>query len=106
MTVTTEAPAPLVTNIAVPSIVTGRHALHFLPDRVLVRDGRRFAGVWYSALRADASAERFIESERPPRDGHQVDTTWRYVKSLGSWRGGVGVFRESSHSVSFLGTPP
>jgi hypothetical protein len=57
----------------------GRHALYFLPDRVLVRDRRRFSDVTYNGLGASAHAQRFIETDRKPRDARQVDTTWQYV---------------------------
>jgi hypothetical protein len=78
-----KGPAVLVTNIAVPSISCGRHALHFLPDRLLVRDGKRFSDVPYVALNTDYHPQRFIESGRRPRDSQQVDTTWRYVNVKG-----------------------
>jgi hypothetical protein len=76
-------PKALVTNIAVPSITAGRHSLHFLPDRLLIRDGKRFAQVLYSELRVKAAPQRFIEDGRVPRDGQQVDTTWQYVNVKG-----------------------
>jgi hypothetical protein len=76
-------PRRLATNIAVPSVTCGRQALHFLPDRLLVRDGRRFSDVAYEALKTSFNAGRFIEDGRVPRDGQQVDTTWRYVNVKG-----------------------
>ena len=76
-------PKILATNITVPTISCGRRALHFLPDRVLVSDGRRFSDVAYSALRVSASPTRFIETDRVPRDSRQVDTTWRFVNKGG-----------------------
>jgi hypothetical protein len=76
-------PKQLATNIAVPSLICGRRALHFLPDRLLVRDGRRFSDVSYAALDVTSSAGRFIEDGRVPRDGQQVDTTWRFVNVKG-----------------------
>jgi hypothetical protein len=78
-----KGPKPLVTNIAVPTLSAGAQALHFLPDRILVRDGRRFAALRYDDVRADAEMQRFIESGRVPRDGQQVDTTWQYVNVKG-----------------------
>jgi hypothetical protein len=82
-TVGMSGPKVLVTNIAVPSITAGGHALHFLPDRLLVRDGRQFASVSYAALRASESPSRFIEDGRVPRDAQQVDTTWKFVNVKG-----------------------
>ncbi len=78
-----EAPASLATNIAVPSITAGKSALYFLPDRVLVKDAKRFSDVSYAELQIQMTSQRFIESERPPRDAAQVDTTWQYVNVKG-----------------------
>jgi hypothetical protein len=76
-------PKRLATNIAVPSVTCGRQALHFLPDRLIVRDGRRFSDIAYEALDTSFNAGRFIEDGRVPRDGQQVDTTWRFVNIKG-----------------------
>jgi DNA polymerase III epsilon subunit family exonuclease len=75
-------PKQLATNIAVPSITAGKSALYFLPDRVLVRDGKRFSDIGYPFLGVHAGDTRFIETA-PPRDGLQVDTTWQYVNVKG-----------------------
>jgi hypothetical protein len=74
---------PLATNIAVPSITAGKSALYFLPDRLLVRDGKQYSDVDYQALRIFHETKRFIESSAPPRDSVQVDRTWRYVNVKG-----------------------
>ncbi|WP_242657111.1 hypothetical protein [Mycobacterium talmoniae] len=77
-------PKQLKTNIEIPSISAGQSALHFLPDRLLVRDGKRFSDVGYSDLRVAYQPTRFIESSTPPSDAVQVDTTWRYVNINGT----------------------
>lgn len=59
-------PAVLATNIAVPSITAGASALYFLPDRVLVKDAKRFSDVSYAELQVQVTRQRFIESQRPP----------------------------------------
>ena len=76
-------PAQLKTNIVIPSIVTGKSALYFLPDRLLVRDGKRFTDVSYENLGVFQTTVRFIESAAPPTDGTIVDTTWLYVNKDG-----------------------
>lgn len=76
-------PAQLKTNIEIPSIVAGKSALYFLPDRLLVRDGKRFTDVSYEHLQVFQTAQRFIESSAPPGDGTMVDTTWLYVNKGG-----------------------
>lgn len=76
-------PKVLATNIAVPSFESGRQALYFLPDRLLIHDGKRFSDVNYGALASDCSPQRFIESKRKPCDSQQVNTTWQYVNVKG-----------------------
>src|SRR4029078_6548384 len=77
--VSLDPPSVLKTNITVPTITVGKAALLFLPDRILVREGRRYAEVAYSALQTASYGQRFIENERPPTDSQQVDTTWKFV---------------------------
>ncbi len=76
-------PKLLATNIAVPSLESGRQELHFLPDRLLIRDGKRFSDLDYGSLASACSPQRFIESNRKPRDSQQVGTTWQYVNVKG-----------------------
>jgi hypothetical protein len=78
-----EGPAVLITNIEVPGVVAGDHALYFLPDRLLVRQGTCFAELSYATARADWQSMRFAE-EHAPRDGERVGTTWERVKRDGS----------------------
>ncbi|WP_197515925.1 DUF4236 domain-containing protein [Mycobacterium sp. 1465703.0] len=73
----------LATNIAIPSITAGQSALYLLPDRLLVREGRRYSDVDYQALRIFHQEQRFIESSTPPRDAVQIDSTWQYVNVKG-----------------------
>ena len=77
--VSLQGPAVLVTNIAVPSVNVGEQSLHFLPDRVLVRAGRRFSEASYAPLTVDCAQTRFIEEGRVPRDAVRVGTTWKYA---------------------------
>jgi hypothetical protein len=76
-------PAALATNITVPAISAGGSALYFLPDRLLLKDGKRFSDVSYRELQIEITGKRFIESQRPPHDATQVDTTWQYVNVRG-----------------------
>lgn len=78
-----QPPAALATNIAVPSIAAGKSALYFLPDRLLVKDAKRFSDISYSELQIQVTRQPFIESQRLPRDAAQVDTTWQYVNVKG-----------------------
>lgn len=69
---------------AVPSLSAGRSALYFLPDRLLVREGKVYSDVSYDHLRVASGTERFIENPRDvPSDALQVDRTWQYVNVKG-----------------------
>ncbi|HYZ52190.1 MAG TPA: helix-hairpin-helix domain-containing protein [Streptosporangiaceae bacterium] len=76
-------PPLLATNIAVPSLHARKRSVYFLPDRVLIRDGRKYADVPYSSCQASGTMTRFIEEGRRPKDARQVDTTWKYVNKGG-----------------------
>jgi hypothetical protein len=76
-------PKELTTNITVPSITAGKAALYFLPDRVLVREGKGFSDVAYAHLGVRPGQTRFIEDSAPPGDALRVDQTWQYVNVKG-----------------------
>ena len=79
----TAPPKVLVANVTVPSVHSGNTTLYFLPDRILVRTGRRWTDVGYEHLRVEARHQRFIEDGTPPRDAKQVGTTWKFVNKGG-----------------------
>lgn len=76
-------PAQLRTNIAIPTIVAGKAALYFLPDRLLVGHGKTFSDVSYEHLAVTHNTARFIESALPPADGTVAGSTWLYVNKDG-----------------------
>jgi DNA polymerase-3 subunit epsilon len=76
-------PPVLASNIAVPSLHGQKRSVYFLPDRILVRDGKRYADLSYSACRAVGVPTRFIEEGSTPRDAIRVGTTWKYVNKGG-----------------------
>jgi hypothetical protein len=80
-----KGPKHLVTNISVPSITAGKVKIHFLPDRLLIVEGRHYTDVAYSSTRVTSSTTRFIEEARSnlPRDAQKVGETWQYVNVKG-----------------------
>jgi hypothetical protein len=70
-------------NIGVYSVPFGPQHPLFLPDRLIVREGARLAGVPYDQLRVAAQATRFIEDAAPPPDTQVVDWTWQFVNKSG-----------------------
>ena len=79
-----KGPKQLATNVVVPTIEAGKTSLHFLPDRVLVRENKTFTDIAYSELFGSASDRRFIESSgKVPGDARLVGETWQYVNVKG-----------------------
>lgn len=76
-------PKHLSSNIAVPSLATARRSVYLLPDRILVRDGRRYADVAYENLRSVATLQRFVEDGTVPSDSPVLGHTWQYVNVKG-----------------------
>lgn len=79
----TTPPTDLATNIAVPTVTCGSEAMLFLPDRILLRSGRRWSDLPYAELRTSAKHSRFIETGGLPHDGRVIDYTWQYVNVNG-----------------------
>lgn len=83
-TATLAGPKHLATNVAVPTINAGSASIHFLPDRLLIREGKHYTDASYRALNAVGSRQRFIESPGViPKDSQQVGQTWQYVNKGG-----------------------
>jgi hypothetical protein len=75
---------PLIeTNIEPWGIPIGPQRLVFLPDRLLVLEGNRLAGINYDDLSIEVDATRFIEDGSVPGDARQVGQTWQYVNKNG-----------------------
>jgi len=77
------APRVLASKVAVPTISHGRHALVFLPNRLLVRSGTGWEEVAYRDLRVTYARTEAIEYRRPPHDAPQTDAIWRYTDAQG-----------------------
>jgi DNA polymerase-3 subunit epsilon len=76
-------PPVLASSIAVPSLHASKRSVYFLPDRIVIRDGRQYADVPYQHCRISGTPTRFIESGRVPGDAERVGTTWKYVNKGG-----------------------
>ncbi len=76
-------PPVLATNIAVPSLHTRKRSVYFLPERILVRDGRHYADMPYASCHVAGTATRFIEEGSVPRDAERIGITWKYVNKGG-----------------------
>jgi DNA polymerase-3 subunit epsilon len=76
-------PPVIASNIAIPSLHASRRSVYFLPDRIVIRDGRQYADMPYQHCRISGTPTRFIESGQVPGDAERVGTTWKYVNKGG-----------------------
>ena len=70
-------------NVEPWSIPAGPQRILFLPDRLLVHEGGRFAGIPYYELVVSIERTSFVEEESVPRDAQIVGQTWRFVNKSG-----------------------
>jgi hypothetical protein len=71
------------TNVNIPQIKLKNTELFFLPERLLIRRGNKFAAVFYRNLQIENCTTRFIEDEGVASDARIVDHTWKYVNRSG-----------------------
>jgi len=81
---TQTAPPYISTNINSWCLDLGDQKLCFLPDRVLVLQGKTYGAVEYDRLNISCFTEQFIESEVVPHDALRVGTTYQYVNKNGT----------------------
>lgn len=74
----------LVTNAPIPSIDLNSVKLYFFPERLLIKKGKKYAGLMYSNINIQINDTRFIEEEQVYRDSEIIDYTWKYVNKNGS----------------------
>jgi hypothetical protein len=70
-------------NIEPWCVPVGPQRLLFLPDRMLVLEGDRFAGVPYERLSVTVQRKHFVEEEAVPPDAPFIEHTWRFVNKSG-----------------------
>lgn len=71
-------------NLKPPALPAGSQTLYFLPDAILVEEGRLLGGVRYGpALQVATEPAQFIETGRVPHDARIVGATWRYTNRDG-----------------------
>lgn len=73
----------LRSNLQFPMLVARNRTLCFLPDMLLLVNGRQVGAVSYYHLALGWRTTSFIEDGIPPRDSRQVGSTWRFVNKSG-----------------------
>lgn len=79
----TTRPRDFLVNLPVPTLKTSRRSLYFLPDKIVLRDGGRYAELSYREVSVLSSTSPTAEIESVPKDARQVGTTWTYVNKDG-----------------------
>lgn len=75
-------PKFLKTNINLPTINFGKQTLIFLPDTLLVIEGKKAGAIPYDELKVSFYESQFIESSTP-RDAKVIGRTYQYVNKKG-----------------------
>ncbi|MBL0741450.1 DUF4236 domain-containing protein [Chryseolinea lacunae] len=73
----------LKTNVAVPFIGLRNTELYFFPERIILKRGKEFAGIFYKNINVSIKNVRFIEEDTVPADAQIVDHTWKYINKSG-----------------------
>lgn len=76
-------PKFIKTNIPTPTIAVGKQSLIFLPDRLMIMEGKTVGAITYPNLKIRTRISLFIEEEQIPTDSKIVDRTWKYVNKKG-----------------------
>jgi len=78
-----DIPKYIVSNIKIPTVPVGKQILYFFPERILIKDGKKFGTINYQELEIDYGNTQFIETEGIPIDSEIVGKTWKYVNKRG-----------------------
>ena len=76
-------PSVIKSNVSPPALHVGKQVMFFMPDVVLVQDGKRVGAVGYPDLRIRWQDSRFIEDDKVPSDARIVDHTWKHPNKSG-----------------------
>ncbi len=79
-----KVPYFLKTNIKPFGLQLKKKQLFFLPDKLLIIDGRKVGALNYSDINLNLGKTNFIESESVPADAKVVRQTWLKVNKDGS----------------------
>jgi Protein of unknown function (DUF4236) len=76
-------PPGIASNVDIYGIDAGSLQLYFFPDRLLVRQSKRYGAVDYTALTARRGETDYREEGMVPSDATVIGSTWRYVNKSG-----------------------
>jgi Protein of unknown function (DUF4236) len=76
-------PPHVRTNVSVAMLPAGRQHLYFLPDRLLVLEGARYAAIAWAHLQAVDGTIRLVEDGAVPPDATRAGTSWLHPNKDG-----------------------
>lgn len=83
LVVSISPPPYFKTNVNIPKIVVGKQILYFLPDKILVYQGKQVGCIDYEKLQIAYNNINFIEESSVPHDTRTIGTTWKYINKSG-----------------------
>jgi Protein of unknown function (DUF4236) len=81
--ITYEVPPGVQSNVTPPCLAVEGKRLYFLPDCIMVREGRRYGTVSYADIRCGVRDSRFIVVDEVPQDAMVVGQTWKHPNKNG-----------------------
>lgn len=72
------------TDVEIFQIYCDKLRLCFLPDRLLLYEGKKVAAIQYADLNVEVGTVEVVVEGKVPEDGKQVGKTWQYVNKDGS----------------------
>lgn len=82
-TVSYKLPFPFKSNMNCVTFSAGKEKLIFLPDMLLIKQGKMFGALTYNDFNCRLDSTAFIESGNVPNDAAIIGQTWKYVNKSG-----------------------
>ncbi len=76
-------PPLIATNVTVWNLHLDDQDLFFMPDQILVLQGKQYGVISYDTFRIEDQERIYIETESVPGDARVIDYTWKYVNKAG-----------------------
>lgn len=76
-------PKFIKTNVTVPCINAGNQQLYFLPDKMLIVEGKQVGALSYNSLNITVEHGNFKEDGQKPSDAKIIETTYKYTNKNG-----------------------
>jgi hypothetical protein len=76
-------PPYIATNVSIWVLDLQDQEFYFMPDQILVRQGKTYGAVSYDTLKINVKDQIYIETEGVPRDAALLDYTWQYTNKRG-----------------------